>query len=56
MITAVTGGVSDVVFPERGLYGPDGLSRGTLTVKIVVSYEDLSTEDILSAFNVLTFK
>ena len=52
LLTAITGGVSDQTYPGKGLYAEDD-NRGTLTVKLVVTYEDLSTEDIFSALKVI---
>lgn len=53
LLTVVTGGVSDIVIPEKGLYGADGVTRGDVIVKITVTYEELSTEDVLSSLKVI---
>lgn len=52
MITALTSTVSDIVISSKGLIAADGVTRGALVVKITITYDDLSTKDILSALKV----
>ena len=55
LLTAITTGVDDTVFSEKGLYYPDSNSRGNTIVKVHVTFGDLSSEDIIDALTVSTY-